>query len=325
MRRHALPVAAAAGAGLPGHRLRHHHLRAVAAHRRRTRPRRRRSANGPSASATRAEEVSSFLVDLFKLYDPSENRGNQVTARELLDSGASRLRSGLKDQPETKAALLATIGAVYDSLGQYQDALPMLDESLKLQAPQDARACRHAAGTGPRTHGRGRLQGRRARRCRMPSSWRSASTAPAACRARAPCGRSASCATSRARTPWPKTLYLRSLAMLSAVNAPQEDVSLALDDLASEYASEGQWAAGEAGLRAVARHRPARARRRSPARRHQPEQPRHRGAEHGRSGPRRDACSARRSPATRRPTARPIPRPPRRKATSACCCSARAG
>ncbi len=70
----------------------------------------------------RAEEVSSFLVNLFKLSDPEENRGNQVTARELLDSGAKRLQAGLQDQPETKAALLSTVGAVYDSLGQYQDA-----------------------------------------------------------------------------------------------------------------------------------------------------------------------------------------------------------
>ena len=82
----------------------------------------------------RAEEVSSFLVNLFKLSDPEENRGNQVTARELLDSGARRLRAGLTDQPETKAALLSTVGAVYDSLGQYQDALPLLDEALLLGA-----------------------------------------------------------------------------------------------------------------------------------------------------------------------------------------------
>src|ERR1700684_2760999 len=40
----------------------------------------------------RAEEVSSFLVNLFKLSDPGENRGNQVTAREILDSGAKRLQ-----------------------------------------------------------------------------------------------------------------------------------------------------------------------------------------------------------------------------------------
>src|SRR6202044_483002 len=81
----------------------------------------------------RAEEVSSFLVNLFKLSDPQENRGNQVTARELLDSGARRLQEGLLDQPATKAALLSTVGAVYDSLGQYREALPILTESLTLQ------------------------------------------------------------------------------------------------------------------------------------------------------------------------------------------------
>src|SRR6202051_323933 len=56
----------------------------------------------------RAEEVSNFLVNLFKLSDPGENRGNQVTARELLDSGSKRVRLGLQDQPATKAALLTT-------------------------------------------------------------------------------------------------------------------------------------------------------------------------------------------------------------------------
>lgn len=81
----------------------------------------------------RAEEVSTFLVDLFKLSDPEVNRGNRVTARELLDSSTKRLREAFKDQPATKAALLATVGAVYDSLGQYQDAVPILRESLALQ------------------------------------------------------------------------------------------------------------------------------------------------------------------------------------------------
>jgi serine/threonine-protein kinase len=81
----------------------------------------------------RAEEVSTFLVDLFKLSDPEVNRGNQITARELLDSSTKRLRDTFKDQPATKAALLATVGNVYDSLGQYQDAVPILRESLALQ------------------------------------------------------------------------------------------------------------------------------------------------------------------------------------------------
>jgi tetratricopeptide (TPR) repeat protein len=50
-----------------------------------------------------------------------------------LDSSTKRLRDAFRDQPATKAALLATVGDVYDSLGQYQDAVPILRESLVLQ------------------------------------------------------------------------------------------------------------------------------------------------------------------------------------------------
>jgi serine/threonine-protein kinase len=78
----------------------------------------------------RAEQVSSFLVELFELSDPSKSRGNQVTARELLDIGARRVSIGLTDQPETRATLLGTIGTVYNSLGLYTDAIPVLQEAL---------------------------------------------------------------------------------------------------------------------------------------------------------------------------------------------------
>ena len=64
-----------------------------------------------TAERTRAEQVSSFLVELFELSDPSRSRGNQVTARELLDIGARRVSLGLADQPETRATLLGTIGS----------------------------------------------------------------------------------------------------------------------------------------------------------------------------------------------------------------------
>lgn len=80
---------------------------------------------------TRAERVSSFLVELFELSDPSKSRGNQVTARELLDIGARRVGAGLTDQPETRATLLGTIGRVYGSLGLYNDAIALQRETLQ--------------------------------------------------------------------------------------------------------------------------------------------------------------------------------------------------
>lgn len=84
-----------------------------------------------AAERSRAEQISSFLVELFELSDPSKSRGNQVTARELLDIGSRRVRVGLADQPETRATLLGTIGRVYSSLGLYGDSVSLLEEALK--------------------------------------------------------------------------------------------------------------------------------------------------------------------------------------------------
>lgn len=79
----------------------------------------------------RAEQISSFLVELFELSDPSKSRGDQVTAREMLDIGARRVSVGLADQPETRATLLATIGRVYSSLGLYSDSIALLEKALE--------------------------------------------------------------------------------------------------------------------------------------------------------------------------------------------------
>lgn len=81
----------------------------------------------------RAEQVTSFLVDLFDVSDPSEARGNQVKARDILDRGAKRLTRELQSQPELQATLFDTIGRVYSNLGLMDDAEPLLNNALKLR------------------------------------------------------------------------------------------------------------------------------------------------------------------------------------------------
>ena len=80
--------------------------------------------------ATAAEQVSEFLVELFDVSDPGESRGNTITAREVLDTGAERIEGELADQPRVKARLLHTIGRVYLNLGLYEPAAELLDEAL---------------------------------------------------------------------------------------------------------------------------------------------------------------------------------------------------
>jgi serine/threonine protein kinase/tetratricopeptide (TPR) repeat protein len=85
------------------------------------------------AEAATAQKVSDFLVDLFKVSDPGEARGNTVTAREILDKGAAKIDQALEDQPLIRARLMETIGTVYRSLGLYEQAKPMLEKTLNLK------------------------------------------------------------------------------------------------------------------------------------------------------------------------------------------------
>lgn len=81
----------------------------------------------------RAESITSFMIDSFKVSDPSEARGNEIKAREILDRGSERVRTELRDQPELQAALMNTIGTVYLSLGLAAEAESLVVESLQIR------------------------------------------------------------------------------------------------------------------------------------------------------------------------------------------------
>ncbi|MGH9631465.1 MAG: tetratricopeptide repeat protein, partial [Bryobacteraceae bacterium] len=83
--------------------------------------------------AATAREVSEFVVRLFEVSDPSEARGKSITARELLDQGASAVESELKQQPEVQANLFGTLSRVHESLGLYRDASLLAEKSLALR------------------------------------------------------------------------------------------------------------------------------------------------------------------------------------------------
>jgi serine/threonine-protein kinase len=70
--------------------------------------------------AKKANAVKDFLLDIFKqssLTNPSGARGRQVTAEQLLDIGAQRIRFKLRDEPALRGELLDTLGLLYGDLG----------------------------------------------------------------------------------------------------------------------------------------------------------------------------------------------------------------
>ncbi|MEO7368013.1 MAG: serine/threonine-protein kinase [Gemmatimonadaceae bacterium] len=84
--------------------------------------------------AAKEREVREFLIGVFTVSDPGESRGRTLTARELLDRGAARIRSAeLAGQPEVQAELMGVLGNVYRTLGLYEPADTLLEQSLALR------------------------------------------------------------------------------------------------------------------------------------------------------------------------------------------------
>lgn len=77
-----------------------------------------------------AERTSQFMVSLFSVSDPSEARGNSITAREILDRGAGQIKAQLKDEPIVRAELLTTLGDVYRNLGLFRPSAELLQEAV---------------------------------------------------------------------------------------------------------------------------------------------------------------------------------------------------
>jgi tetratricopeptide (TPR) repeat protein len=83
--------------------------------------------------AATAQQTADFLVNLFEVADPSEARGNSITAREILDRGAMRIDRDLADQPRIRVGLLDTMGRVYTGLGLYEPATDLLARAFEIR------------------------------------------------------------------------------------------------------------------------------------------------------------------------------------------------
>jgi tetratricopeptide (TPR) repeat protein len=83
--------------------------------------------------AETARQTTDFLVGLFKDSDPSEARGSKLTAREVLDKGATYVGIQLAKQPEIQARLFDALGTTYKGLGLYGQAQPLLTSAVAKQ------------------------------------------------------------------------------------------------------------------------------------------------------------------------------------------------
>lgn len=95
-----------------------------------------------------AERTLDFVKQMFRVSDPSEARGANITAREVVDRGASMLESGLDDEPAVKADLGITLAEVYGALGLYQRSDELVRRSLKVRHGQRGMRARQLVSLG---------------------------------------------------------------------------------------------------------------------------------------------------------------------------------
>jgi serine/threonine-protein kinase len=119
-------------------------------------------AQAASRQARRAEGVRQFVVELFQVSDPDRSKGDSITARALLDRGVERLDTDLAAEPELKAEMLAVLGGIYQKLGLYERARPLLEQALAVRrerlGPRHLDAAQSAADLASLLYDQGEYQ-----------------------------------------------------------------------------------------------------------------------------------------------------------------------
>jgi eukaryotic-like serine/threonine-protein kinase len=91
--------------------------------------------------AEASKRVAEFMTSMFKVSDPSEARGNSVTAHEILDQASNQVAAGLDKDPELQAQMMDVMGTVYWNLGLNSRARPLLERAadirLRVLGPED--------------------------------------------------------------------------------------------------------------------------------------------------------------------------------------------
>lgn len=93
----------------------------------------RRERGRTDLAAQQAATVERFVLGLFQVSDPSVSRGEQVTARELLDRGLERVDRELADVPAVQARMLSTLGHLRGQLGLYAAGEELVTRAVAAQ------------------------------------------------------------------------------------------------------------------------------------------------------------------------------------------------
>jgi serine/threonine protein kinase/tetratricopeptide (TPR) repeat protein len=78
-----------------------------------------------------AASVSQFMREVFRVANPSAERGNSVTVREVLDAAVQRIDTDLNTEPRLRTQLLVSMGQAYNGLGLWDQSRQLLERAVE--------------------------------------------------------------------------------------------------------------------------------------------------------------------------------------------------
>jgi serine/threonine protein kinase len=101
-------------------------------------------ANVARAQTQRANTVRQFLANVFAQINPDQNKGEPITAHQLLEIGEQQLDRGVVSNPAIRGDIGALLGRLYRDVGDRERAWQILQTALAANAesgmPNDVRA-----------------------------------------------------------------------------------------------------------------------------------------------------------------------------------------
>jgi non-specific serine/threonine protein kinase/serine/threonine-protein kinase len=121
----------------------------------------RRAERLAAQEAEAAQQVTTFLTELFRVNDPGLSRGDTLTARELLARGADSVERKLAGQPALQSRLMQTLGTVHQQLGMSDQARVLFRQAVQIRekayGPNDTLVAESLNGLGDAARSKGDL------------------------------------------------------------------------------------------------------------------------------------------------------------------------
>jgi tetratricopeptide (TPR) repeat protein len=95
-----------------------------------------------------AERTVDFVESMFSVANPSEAKGQNITAREVLDRAARRMSQSLNEEPTVKAELTTTLSEVYGALGLFKQSDAMIQSTFRIAGRDGSTEARQLAVLG---------------------------------------------------------------------------------------------------------------------------------------------------------------------------------